>query len=187
MTEGPPFAIRALDPAADRAAVADLYAWAADYVVLETGAPPDGATVRAFFADVPPGGDLARSLKLGLFLPDGGLAGIADLGFGFPEPADAYLGLMLIDPARRGLGLGPRFLDRLAADARARGAPRLLLAVLDANPRGRAFWEREGFRVVLTAPPALLGRRTHVRHRMARPLSRTRADGVPAPGGPGAP
>lgn len=32
------------------------------------------------------------------------------------------------------------------ARARAAGAPRLFLAVLDENPRGRAFWLRQGFR-----------------------------------------
>ena len=52
--------------------------------------------------------------------------------------------------------------------ARARHAPRLLLAVLDANPRGLAFWQREGFTEVLRGPPAQMGQRTHVRIRMER-------------------
>jgi GNAT superfamily N-acetyltransferase len=161
-----PAAIRRLDPAADRAAVADLFARAADYVWLESGKAPDAGTVAGFFTDVPPGGDLAASAKLGLF-ETGVLAGIADLGFGFPEPEDAYLGLLLLDPARRGLGLGPLLLAEAKAIARDRGAPRLLVAVLDANPRGRAFWEREGFRHVLTREGLAFGARRHTVHRLA--------------------
>jgi GNAT superfamily N-acetyltransferase len=162
--------IRALDPDRDRPAVRDFYRRAADYVRLETGAEPDEDTLRDFFEGVPPGGNIAESAKLGLFADDGRLAAIADLAFGFPEPGDAFIGLLLVDPADRGAGLGPTLLERLEQHARARGAPRLLLAVLDANPRGRAFWEREGFRVVLTTPPRQLGRRTHVLHRMQRAL-----------------
>jgi GNAT superfamily N-acetyltransferase len=54
--------------------------------------------------------------------------------------------------------------------ARARHAPRLFIAVLEANPRARAFWEREGFSEVLKGPPTQMGRRTHVRWRMERKL-----------------
>jgi hypothetical protein len=45
-----------------------------------------------------------------------------------------------------------------------------LLAVLAANPRGMAFWQREGFTEVLRGPPTQMGRRTHVRIRMERRL-----------------
>lgn len=164
----PPHRIRALDPAGDLPAVADLYARAADYVLLESGRPPDAATASAFFTDRAPGIGPDRAHKLGLFLDDGRLAAIADLCFGFPEPEDAYLGLLLIDRDLRGQGLGAAFLDHLTVFARRRGVPRLLLAVLDANPRGRAFWERQGFRVVLTTPPTRMGDAVHIRHRMER-------------------
>ena len=161
--------IRPLSPATDRDRVADLYARAADYVLLETGTAPTPAMADDFFADVPPGGDPAESAKLGLF--DGeALVGVADLAFGWPEPRDAYLGTMILAPAARGRGLGPVFLRAVEAEARARHAPRLLLAVLDDNPRARAFWERHGFRVVKTFPPATIGARTHSRHRMEKRL-----------------
>ena len=135
-----------------------------------SGADPDDATVAAFFTDAPPGGDRATSVKLGVFDDDGTLAGIADLGFGFPEPDDAFLGLLLLDPAYRGQGNGARLLAEVKARARARGAPRLLVAVLDANPRGRAFWEREGFVRILTRSDLRFGTRRHTVHRLALPL-----------------
>ncbi len=61
-------------------------------------------------------------------------------------------------------------LDHLARTARDAGGRRLLVAVLEANPAGRRFWEREGFRLARTAPPRRYGDRIHVAHRLARPL-----------------
>ena len=157
--------IRRLADPADRALVAGFFERAGDYIAFETGLPPTAETVEEFFTATPPGGDLARSHKLGLFA-SGRLAALGDLGFGFPAPEDAYIGLLLVAPDQRGAGLGPLLLARMKAAARAEGSPRLLLAVLDENRRGRAFWEREGFRRVFTASPATFGVRTHVRHRM---------------------
>lgn len=161
--------IRALSEGHDLAAVVDLYDRAADYVMLESGPVPSADLAQDFFTDAPPGGDPAEGEKLGLFR-DGRLVGIADLAFGWPEPRDAYLGLMILAPEARGAGLGARFLREVERLAKARHAPRLLLAVLDENPRGRAFWEREGFAVVKTFPPAQIGERTHIRHRMEKRL-----------------
>ncbi len=117
----------------------------------------------------PPAAIRPTSLKLGLFTGPR-LDAIADLAFGWPEACDAYLGLLLIAADQRNRGLGHVFLDRILTEARARNAPRLLLAVLAANPRGMAFWQREGFTEVLRGPPTRMGRRTHVRIRMERRL-----------------
>ncbi|MBK6466624.1 MAG: GNAT family N-acetyltransferase [Rhodobacter sp.] len=137
--------IRLLDPAKDAGLVEDLYRAAPDYWLLAEGAcEPDGKAA-GFFADGPPGCDPADSDRLGLFL-DRRLSGVAEVSYGFPAQGDAYLGLMLLAPWAQGAGHGRAFLAHAEALARARGAPALYLAVLDANPRGRAFWQREGFR-----------------------------------------
>ena len=73
------------------------------------------------------------------------LSRVAEVSYGFPGPKDAYLGLMLLGPWAQGAGHGKAFLARVEVLALNRKAARLYLAVLDANPRGRAFWEREGF------------------------------------------
>jgi GNAT superfamily N-acetyltransferase len=161
--------IRPLDPRSDAEAVLDLYRRAADYLDLESGRAPAMEVVEEYFADAPPGGDPATSLKLGFF-EGGRLLGIVDLAFGYPRPQDAYLGLMILAPEARGRGLGPVFLRHVEAAARGRGATRLLLAVLDANPRARAFWEREGFGDARTCPPVPVGERTHVRIELRKSL-----------------
>ena len=136
--------IRSLSPGTDTNLVEALYAEAADYWLLADRVPPDRAKAEAFFTDAPPGADPARAQRLGLF-DEGRLSGVAELSFGFPEPQDAYLGLMILAPRLRGQGHGRRLLAKVEDRARRAGAPRLCLGVLDANPRGRAFWEREGF------------------------------------------
>ena len=74
--------LRKLDPAKHAALVAGLFFKANDYVRLSEGVDAGPSQVAGFFQGVPPGGDLAQSLKLGLF--DGPeLLGIADLGFGW--------------------------------------------------------------------------------------------------------
>jgi len=161
--------IRELDPDADAAAVRHLFDRAADYLDLETGEAPSDAHVAEFFEPAPFATDPADTLKLGLF-SGGRLDAIADLAFGFPEREDAFIGLLLVAADRRGHGLGHLFVDHIADVARARLAPRLFIAVLEANPKGQAFWAGEGFVQVLTLPPAQMGRRVHVRHRMERRL-----------------
>lgn len=153
--------IRPLDPKADLARVAALYARAADYWLLADRRPPDMAKAMAFFTDGPPGADPARAHRLGLF-SHGKLAGVAELSFGFPEPQDAYLGLMLLAPEARSQGQGAAFLAHVEALARTAQAPRLYLALLEENPRGRAFWMRHGFRPTgIARDDAETGHRVH--------------------------
>jgi GNAT superfamily N-acetyltransferase len=137
--------IRPLDPSADRAAVEGLYENAADYWALDRLTPDPATQSAEFFTDAPPNCDPAESHRLGLFL-DARLAGIAELSFGFPEPADAYLGLMIFADWARGQGLGQALLREVETRARAKGHRQIFLGVLAANPKGRAFWLREGFR-----------------------------------------
>lgn len=159
--------IRALDAGADTALVAAFFRAAPDYWILaEGGCDPDRQAAE-FFTDAPPGCDPAASHRLGLFL-DGRLSGVAELSFGFPQAGDGFLGLMILGPWAQGAGHGRAFLAEVEVRARAAGCPALFLAVLEANPRGRAFWEREGFRA--TGVSRLDDATGHRVHRLVKPL-----------------
>ncbi|MFN0113636.1 MAG: GNAT family N-acetyltransferase [Paracoccaceae bacterium] len=164
--------VRLLDPARDREAVSDLYRRSADYVGLERDEPPGPALTDEFFTDALPGADLTAMRKLGMedVETPGALLAIVDMGFGYPEPGDAYLGLLQVAEAARGQGLGALFLREAERIAQEAGAARLYIAVLHANPRGRAFWEREGFRVALDNRPVTLGKKSHLATRMVKDL-----------------
>ncbi|MBS8227078.1 GNAT family N-acetyltransferase [Vannielia litorea] len=161
--------IRALTPEHDLAAIIAFYEAAPDYFLMADGEAPGPAKAREFFTDVPPGCDPAATHHLGLFLEDR-LSGLAELSFGFPEPGDAFLGLMLLGPWARGAGHGRAFLAEVEARARATRSPALSLAVLKANPRGRAFWEREGFTATGHTGSYTAGGVTHHLARMSKPL-----------------
>jgi len=136
--------IRQLDPARDLDKVAHFYRDAPEYWMLADRVPPWPAKAAEFFTDGPPNCDVARSHRLGMFL-DGRLSGVAELSFGFPEPDDPYLGLLMLGSCAQEAGYGKTFLRHLEGLAQQSGAPHLYLAVLAENPRGWAFWTREGF------------------------------------------
>lgn len=161
--------IRRLDPAADRALVDGFFQAAADYIRIERDADPGPEVTDEYFTDTPPGCDPAQNLRLGLF--DGArLIAIADCAFGYPRAEDAYIGLLLVIPAARGTGAGAGLAHHIEMVARARACTALCLAVLEANPRGRAFWERLGFRTLLTDRPVTLGTKNQMARRMGKTL-----------------
>jgi ribosomal protein S18 acetylase RimI-like enzyme len=160
--------IRHLRAPFDLAAVRAFYGEAADFWLMADRRPPDAAKANAFFTDTPPGCDPAASHRLGLF-PDGArMGGVAVLSFGFPAASDAYIDLLLLAPYLRGQGHGAEVVRALEDRARGRGARALYLAVLDANARAWAFWEREGFRATgNTGIDTATGQRLH---RLGKPL-----------------
>lgn len=160
--------IRPLHPQTDRAVVEAFFQASADYIRLERDEDPTPLVTQEYFTDAPPGCDPAQSLRLGLFNP--GLIALAELSFGYPTSQDAYLGLMMVAPAARGTGAGVTLLRHLESAARTRCKQALSLGVLDANPRGRAFWQREGFIVSLPNQRLTLGQKTQICHRMTKPL-----------------
>lgn len=161
--------IKALHHGADDAAVLDMMVRAADYSLLEKGRAPVAGDVAEFFASCVPGGALREAVKLGYWRGDV-LLGLIDMSYGYPAPADAYIGLLMLDKSARGAGIGPQLLVQATARARAKGATRQLVAVLEANPKGRAFWEREGFRPEKQFPASPDDPLGHARCRMTRAL-----------------
>lgn len=158
--------IRTLDPVADLAAVTAFLDEAADYWLLAEGEAPGPQAAAGFFTDVPPACDPALSQHLGLF-QEGRLCGLAELSFGFPAQGCAYLGLLILSPRLRGMGHGRTLLAEVLDRARRAGAAALYLGVLDANPRGAAFWQREGFRPTGVVRVDDHG---HTMHRLMKPL-----------------
>lgn len=147
--------------------VAQFYREAPDYWLLAEGRVDAENQAQEFFTDAPPNCNPDESDRLGLFLNQR-LSGVAEVSYGFPEPNDAYLGLMILGPWAQGAGHGRAFLRHAEGLARKRHASRLFLAVVDVNPRGRAFWEREGFTYAgLSRVDALTG---HTVYRLGKTL-----------------
>lgn len=161
--------IRTLHAATDMARVTSLFTRAADYALLETGQLPEAKQTDDFFTDAPPGVDPATGLHFGYFL-NNQLIAMAGVAFGFPNPDDAYILLLLIDPNHRGKRIGQQMLDHICLAAKARQATRILIAVLKENTKGHRFWSKMGFTEELRGQPKRIGLKTHIHIRMARPL-----------------
>lgn len=77
------------------------------------------------------------------------VVGLVDLLRGYPTPDVGFIGLLALDPAVRGRGLGRQaealILKRL-------DTAKVRLAVNFINPRGKAFWESCGYRVIAERP-----------------------------------
>ncbi|MGL4320954.1 MAG: GNAT family N-acetyltransferase, partial [Paracoccaceae bacterium] len=55
---------------------------------------------------------------------------------------------LCVAPGAQGQGVGTALLDAVAIEAEARGYRAVRLDVVDTNPRAKALYEREGFRVI---------------------------------------
>ena len=161
--------IRPLEKTADFAAVLEFYTDAPDYWEEAEGFRPDRDKVSEFFDENLPNCDPDETRRLGLFI-DERLSGIADLFFGFPSKSDAYVGLMLLGPWARNKGLGQDFLRHIESVARSKKSEKLYLAVMKTNPKGRAFWEREGFSTTGLSGVVTMGSRQQELHRLVKAL-----------------
>jgi ribosomal protein S18 acetylase RimI-like enzyme len=161
--------IRSLHATQDHTRVMALLHTAADYIPLERDAGPSPAVADEFFTDAPPGCDAAQSLRLGIFA-QGKLIAITDMAVGYPDAQTAYLSLLLIAPHARGRHIGPYILRYLQSRAAEMRATAICLGVLAANPRGRAFWSREGFYDTGISGHVTLGAKTQLAYRLKKLL-----------------
>jgi RimJ/RimL family protein N-acetyltransferase len=152
--------------------IQDLSVRCADYSHLVTGQPPNPADARALLEDVPPEKTQDDNLVLGVFEKEAGrLVGVLATVRDYPELGTRYIGLLLLDPATRGVGLGGRLHRAFAGWARRQGVECLKLSVLDENASARRFWERLGYTVTRSLPARVFGDKTHTRVEMHLPLA----------------
>lgn len=136
--------IRRLDPVDDLEAAQALCLRATDYIQLESGAPPAPDYAAKLIAEAPP--NLPAEDVFAFAAETGGqLAGIVTCLRNFYQRGEWYMGLLLLDPDARGAGLGARMAAHVFGRAQSEQASCIRVAVLDANPRARAFWEAQGF------------------------------------------
>jgi GNAT superfamily N-acetyltransferase len=147
----PEITLKSISEAKDFEDALDLAQRASDYVVLEVGHPPEEGFIRDFFRATPPGLGPDCLLSFAV-MEETAMAGMVCIARGYEYPDDWWLGLMLLDPAFRGRGIGRAVMAAIRELAEAENAASIKLAVLCANPRGLKFWLREGFEPHRFAP-----------------------------------
>ena len=149
-------------PGAAAPALQHLLERCGDYYVLAEGRPvgPNGA-IREM-SEGPAERVPQDLLHLGIMGEDGRLDGVIGVLRHHRRPDQWYLGLMLLDPAQRGGGLGRAVYQRFERWIAGQGADSVVLAVLEANARAARFWESLGFAQPRCYPARTIGLRRHV-------------------------
>ena len=133
----------------DRPSIQQLCERCAEYVELTTGHKPDSSEADRLYRTLPAGKSLDDKMLLGIFsVHPERLIGILEAIYNHPQADDWYLGLLLLDPAQRGHGLGTRIYRNLEQWLAEIGASTIWLSVLEANQPAYHFWQHLGFEEV---------------------------------------
>lgn len=132
---------------ADVESLQHLFERCADHFLLHDGEPPGPDAAAIELGDVPPGRTVDDKHVHGVVDPGdpGRLIAVLESVAGYPDASTWFLGLLLIDPAHRGGGLGAAMLSGFETMATRLGYTQVRLAVIRPNSAGRRFWERHGF------------------------------------------
>jgi GNAT superfamily N-acetyltransferase len=140
----------------NKSALQQLLERCSDYSLLVTGESPKPTAARMLLADVPPGVAPRSKLVIGIFDQDK-LIGVLDCVRDYPSSNDWWLGLLLIDPAFRGRGLGGMVYRDFEKWIKQQGANRIFLGVIKANQKAFQFWLAMNFLVGEEQPPRRMG------------------------------
>ena len=133
----------------DVAALQDLLESVPDYALRITGYPPGPSDGLSALLSVPDGFDPAGKVGLGLWEGER-LVAFADVLLGYPSPAVAYIGLLVVRGGEQGRGLGRAMHDAVVGRVRAAsgrsGVERLRLGIVASNASvAEPFWRALGY------------------------------------------
>jgi RimJ/RimL family protein N-acetyltransferase len=124
--------------------VARLCEKCSDYYMLSGGDLPSKEDIDTMFTDLPPNKNLEDKFLLGVYESDE-LVGMVDIIKNFPTIGEWSLGLMLIDPDKRGSGLGEIIHKTLIGWAKDLGAKTFRIGVIENNQKAFKFWSNLGY------------------------------------------
>jgi GNAT superfamily N-acetyltransferase len=118
-----------------------------DYQQLECGRPVQPEDAHAYLFDLPPGKTLDDKFTFSIE-KSGQIIALLDILRDYKGENNWWIGLLLILPAMRGLGVGRKILDFLVENMKRNGVKEIRLAVLEENKPGFQFWQKMGFKQI---------------------------------------
>jgi GNAT superfamily N-acetyltransferase len=109
------------------------------------GLPPGPSMAQELALALPAGKGYEDKLLMGIFARTDHLIGVLDVIRDYPVQGEWWLGLLILEPAQRGRGLGEKICRAFEQWAKDTGARYLRLVVSVQNRRGHQFWQRLGF------------------------------------------
>ena len=129
----------------------------ADYIELVAGLSPSPELTHDLYTLLPAGKGDEDKILLGIFAGPGELVGLLDAVRDYPAHGVWFLGLLLLEPARRGQGLGEKIYRAFEQWAKILEAQSICLSVAQQNEQAYRFWQRLGFEEIERRPPELFG------------------------------
>ncbi len=151
----PSLQVRPID-ADDAEGLSSLFARCADYFELVQGAPAGDEEVDDFLTDCPEDRTEDDLYCFGVFAGDELVAAASNFK-DFPDPDTWWIGMFLVEPDRRGTGLGRAFFEALYDWFLDQRALEIQLGVLEPNEGGREFWVAMGFEHLRPGRPVVEG------------------------------
>ncbi|MFE0509184.1 GNAT family N-acetyltransferase [Streptomyces sp. NPDC058964] len=134
---------------ADEAPVLSLFEECEDWFAAATGLPSGPGDVQSLYYSLPEGAAPEDKVLLLVERP-GAVVGLVDAVLNHPAPGAVSVGLFLLAPSARGLGLGRAVAEALLA--RAEGLTSVTATVPPGWRSGERFLERLGFALGAAAP-----------------------------------
>lgn len=145
-----------------------------DYALMQDGRPFNESAAELEFDELPAGTPRSAKRIFAIDSMPGQTVGVIEGLCGYPGQKVWYLGLMLVVPHARSLGVGCAALRELEDYVKSvDGCEELQLAVLKENASGLRFWIRHGFAHLREAPAATFGDRIHERWVLSKRLRAT--------------
>lgn len=107
------------------------------------GERPTLANLAQALRELPPGCHSDQKEFLGFFEEE--LVAVMDVIRGYPDERAAYVGLLMVDGAHHGRGVGTQVARAELRRLRAEGFSRVRLAYIQGNEPARRFWTKLGF------------------------------------------
>lgn len=140
----------------DELMIQDLFNRCYDYFELIEGRRAEENAAKDFLGDLPPGKELKDKHTYGVFDHEK-LISVIELVENFPEENEWIIGLMLIDPKYRGMGIGKTAHSIIADFAADNKANKLRIGVVEQNEEGLKFWKKVGYGEVSRTEPRKFG------------------------------
>lgn len=121
-----------------------LFERCSEFFLLTEGAAPHATHAAEELALRAPGKTADDTFCFGVFRGER-LVGFIHVTRDFPKPDEWFLGLLVLDPAVRGQGLGVAVHDALRDWIAGHGAHVLWLGVLTQNEPAERFWRARGY------------------------------------------
>jgi GNAT superfamily N-acetyltransferase len=134
----------------DEAELLSLFNKCKDFFLLTEGVTP--ISCDSFFYDLPPKKNLKDKYLYGVFENSSLIAAI-DVVSDYPKKGEWIIGLLLIHPKERKIGLGKRIHNIIEEIAKNKGAEKLRIGIVEQNAKVLGYWSKMGYKQIEITQP----------------------------------